>query len=116
MLYVNLSLHFCALLVKSGDLLSLFSSLAFGGFFFLHSSLADFISFFVAQLHACVLCISILAGLAVVPTQGFYFSFAVFFFCCFLRKQICFGWKGVAEDKLVFGMLKHGHVSFQILV
>ena len=27
----------------------------------------------------------------------------------------CFGLEGVARDKLVFGMLKHGHVSFQIL-
>ena len=32
------------------------------------------------------------------------------------RKPICFGSKGVAMDKLVFGMLKHDHVSFQILI
>ena len=41
-----------------------------------------------------------------------------FDFMCFFvvfRKQICFGSKGVARDKLVFGMLKHDHVSFQIL-
>ena len=73
--------------------------------------MADFISFFivVAQLHACVVCISLPVGLAVVPTQGSYFVFVVF------RKQICFGSEGVARDKLVFGILKHGHVSFQIL-
>jgi len=41
----------------------------------------DFIFFFlfiVAQLHACVVCIAIPAGLAVVPTQRFYFAFAIF--------------------------------------
>jgi len=31
------------------------------------------------------------------------------------RKQTCFGSEGVARDKLVFGMKKYGHVSFQIL-
>ena len=90
--------------VKSRDLLSLFfSSLAFCGFYFLFL-------FIVAQLHACVVCIALPADLAVVPTQGSYFVFCVAF-----RKQICFGSEGVARDKLVFGMLKHGHVSFQIL-
>ena len=49
-----------------------------------------------------------------VPTQGSYFVFVVFF-CVSFRKQICFGSEGVARDKLVFEMLKHGHVSFQIL-
>jgi len=45
--------------------------------------LADFIPyFFVAQLHACVLCIALPAGLAVVLTWGFYFVFVVF------RKQM----------------------------
>ena len=43
------------------------------------------------------------------PTQGSYFAFVVF------RKQTCFGLEGVAKDKLVVRMLKHGHVSFQIL-
>jgi len=77
--------------------------------------LADFIFFFfiVVQLHACVISIALPAGLAVVPPQGFYFAFAIFLL--FFRKQICFGSEGVAKDKLVFGMLKHGHVSFQIL-
>ena len=82
-------------------------------FFFLHSPLADFILFFhfiFAQLHACVVCIALPAGLVVVHTQGFYFAFVVFFFVVF-RKQICFGSKGVEKDKLVIGMLKHGHVS-----
>ena len=37
------------------------------------------------------------------------------FFCVIFRKQTCFGSKGVARDKLVFVMLKHDHVSFQIL-
>ena len=63
----------------------------------------------VAQLYACVVCIALPAGLVVVPTQGSYFVFVIF------RKQICFGSNGVARDKLVFGMLKHGHVSFHIL-
>ena len=40
--------------------------------------------------------------------------FSNFVFVVF-RKQIYFGSEGVAKDKLVFGMLKHGHVSFQIL-
>jgi len=49
-----------------------------------------------------------------VPTQGFYFfAFAVFLLLLFFRKQQAS--EGVAKDKLVFGMLKHGHVSFQIL-
>ena len=58
-LYINLSLHFCAFLVNHGDLCL---------FFFLHSPLADFVFFIVAQLHACVLCIALPVGLAVVPT------------------------------------------------
>jgi len=36
-------------------------------------------------------------------------------FFCFFRKQLYFGSKWVARDKLVFGMKKHGHVSSQIL-
>ena len=71
----------------------------------------DFIFFFlfiVSQLHACVVCIALPTGLAMVLTWGSYFVFV-------FRKQICFGSEGVAKDKLVFGMLKHGHVSFQIL-
>ena len=39
--------------------------------------MADFVFFIVAQLHACVLCIALPVGLVVVPTQGFYFAFAV---------------------------------------
>ena len=81
-------------------------SLAFGGFYFLFL-------FIVAQFHACVVCIALPAGLAVVPTWGFYFVFVGF--CVVFRKQICFGLEGVARDKSVFGMLKHNHVSFQIL-
>ena len=68
-LYINPYYTFCAFLVKSGDLLSLF---------FLYLPLADFISLFpfiISQLHACVVCIALPAGLAVVPTQGFYFAF-----------------------------------------
>ena len=74
-LYINLSFHFVPFLAKFGDLLSLFFSLAFGGFCFLFP-------FIVAQLHACVFCIALPASLAVVLTQGFYFAFAIFF-CCF---------------------------------
>ena len=40
-----------------------------------------FFPLIVAQLHACVLCISLPDGLAIVPTQGFYFAFSIF--CCF---------------------------------
>ena len=84
---------------------------------FLHSPSADFIFFFflfiVAQFHACIVCIALPAGLAMVPTQDSYFAFAVFFVV--FRKQICFGSKGVAKDKIVFGMMKHDHVSFQIM-
>ena len=42
-------------------------------------------------------------------------SYSGFLFCFVLRKQIYFGLEGVAKDKLVFGMKKHGHVSFQVL-
>ena len=66
----------------------------------------------LSKPHACVVCIAPPAGLVVFPTQGFCFVFLLLFF---LRKQICFGSKGVARDKSVFGMKKHGHVSFQIL-
>ena len=83
------------------------------------SPLADLLSasFFLTSLfpnlelskpHACVVCIALPASLAVVPTQGF----CLFF----LRKQLYFGSKGVTMDKLVFGMKKHDHVSFQILI
>ena len=44
--------------------------------------------------------------------SGFCFIFLLFFFS---RKQLYFGSEGVARDKLVFGMKKHSHVSFQIL-
>ena len=81
-----------------------FSSLAFGGFYFLFH-------FIVAQLHSCVVCFALPASLVVVPTRGFYFVFVVF--CVVFRKQICFGSEGIVRDK--FGMLKHNHVSFQIL-
>ena len=43
-------------------------------------------------------------------------DFVFVIFCIFFRKQICFGSEGVAKDKLVFGMLKDDHVSFQILI
>ena len=42
--------------------------------------------------------------------SGFLFYFVVFF-----KKQLYFGLEGVARDKLVFGMKKHGYMSFQIL-
>jgi len=82
-----------------------FSSLTSGGFFFL---------FIVAQLHACVFCIALPMYLVVVPTQGFYFFFVVFL-VLLLENKYALTQKGVARDKLVFGMLKHDHVSFQIL-
>ena len=77
---------FCAFHVKSRDILSLsfFPSFSFGGFYFLFS-------FIAAQFHACVVCIALPIGLAVVPTQGSYFVFVVFLF---FRKQICFGSEG----------------------
>ena len=103
-LYINILWHFCTFLVKLGDLcLSFF-----------HSPLADFIFFFifiVAQLNACVFCIALLVGLAVVPLRVPILLLLLFFY----RKQTCFGSEGVVKDKLVFGMLKHGHVSSQIL-
>ena len=46
---------------------------------------------------------------------GFLFCFFVVFCVDFFRKQICFGSEGVARDKLMFGILKHDHVPFQIL-
>ena len=63
----------------------------------------------LSKPHACIVCIALPANLVVVPTQGVYF---VFFF---LRKQLYFGSEGVARDKLVFWMKKHGHVSFQVM-
>ena len=99
-------MHSSAFLVKSGDLLSLFF------FTRLWRILFSFL-FIFSQLHACVACIALPAGLAVVPTQGSYFAFVVFFVV--FRKQIRFGSEWVAKDKLVFWMLKHDHVSFQIL-
>jgi len=66
-----------------------FFLLAFGGFYFLFL-------FFVAQLHACVVCIALSVSLAVVPTQGFYFVFVVF--CVAFGKQACFGSEAVARD------------------
>jgi len=51
--------------------------------------LADLFSFFIiAQLHACVVCIALPAGLAVVPTQGFYFAFAIFSLLLFLENNM----------------------------
>ena len=79
-LCINPYCTFCVFLVKSGDLLSLFSSLSFGGFYFLFS-------FIVAQLHACVVCIALPTSLAVVPTQGSYFVFIVFLCVFFLQKK-----------------------------
>ena len=73
------------------------------------SHVLPFFLFIVAQLYAYVVFITLPTGLAVVPTRGFYFVFVVF------GKQICFGLEGVARDKLMFGILKHSHVSFQIL-
>jgi len=95
-LYINLLLHFCAFLIKSGDLCL--------SFFFTRLWRIFFLFFIVARLHACAVCIALPAGLAVVPTQGFYFAFAVFLL--FLEKKICFGSEGVARDKLVFGMFE----------
>ena len=69
--------------------------------------------FIVVQLHACVVCIALLVGLAVVPTSGFYFVFVLF--CFILEKKYALARRGIARDKLVFEMLKHDHVSFQIL-
>ena len=105
--YINLSLHFCAFLVEFWRSLSLS---------FFHWPLADFHHFFIhffAQLQARIICIALLAGLAVVLTQGLFLLLLFFLFV--FRKQIFFGSEGVSKDKLVFGMFEHGHVSFQIL-
>ena len=88
--------------------MSPFVVLASGGFYIYISLLPNLE---LSKPHACVVCIVLPTSLAVVPTQGFCFVF----FVVFLRKQRCFGSEGVARDKLVFGMKKHGHVSFQIL-
>jgi len=83
-LYIN---PFVALLCLSckvwRSLSHFFSSLAFGGFYFL---------FIVAQLHACVVCIALPTGLAVVATQGFYFAFFVFFL--FLENKYALAQRG----------------------
>ena len=72
---------------KIGDLcLFFFNSFAFDGFYFLFSFTLlwwIFIIFFFAQLHACLVCIALPAGLVVVLTWGFYFAFAIFLFVCF---------------------------------
>jgi len=81
--------------------LSLFNSPVFGGIFF---------NIIRAQPHARVACIAFLASLAVVPTLVFFVYIYII-----LRKQLYFGLEWVARDKLVFGMKKHDHVSFQIL-
>jgi len=84
---------------------------------FFYSPLADFIFFF--SFHCCpTSCMCCLHWSSHRFSGGSYSGF-LFCFCCFFfvvfRKKICFGSEGVARDKLVFGMLKHGHVSFQIL-
>ena len=81
-LYINILWHFCTFLVKLGDLcLSFFLS-----------PLVDFFFFFiVAQLHACVVCIALPASLAVVPTQDFYFAFAIFSLLLFLENMLWLG-------------------------
>ena len=57
--------------------------------FFFHSPLADLFSSFIgAQLHACVVCIALPSGLAVVPTQGLYFAFAIFSLLLFLENNM----------------------------
>ena len=88
--------------------MSPFALLTFGRFafcFFFKSLLPNLE---LSKPHACVVCIALPTSLVVIPTQGF-------FFLVFLRKQLYFGSEGVARDKLVFGMKKYGHVSFQIL-
>ena len=80
-------------------------------FFFARLWQICFLIFFTSLLpnlvlskpHACVVCIALPSNLAVVQSQ------------IFLGKQICFGLERVTRDKLVFGMKKHDHVSFQIL-
>jgi len=84
-LYINFPLHFCVFLAKFGDLLSHF-------FFTCLWRILFSISFIVAQLHACVVCIALLAGLAVLPTQGSYFAFALF--CLFLENKYTLALRG----------------------
>ena len=85
-LYINLSLHFCAFLVKFGDLLSLF--------IFTHLwRILSLFFFIVAQLHACVVCIALPANLAVVPTRGFYFVYFCFL-CLFLENKYTLARRG----------------------
>ena len=78
-LYINPYCTFYVFLVKSRDLLSLFL-LSLGGFYFLFLLNFD-------ELHACVVCIALPADLAVVPTQGSYFVFVVYFFVLFLENK-----------------------------
>ena len=54
--------------------------------FFIFLTIYFLFLFNVAELHACVVCIALPAGLMVVPTQGSYFVF--FIFCVVFRKQI----------------------------
>jgi len=70
--------------VKFGEILSLFDSLSFGGFFFyiIGPSLE------LSKPHACVACIALLGSLAVVPTLGFCFCFFVVVVYSFFKKTI----------------------------
>ena len=49
--------------------------------------------FIIAQLHACIICIALPGGLAVVPTQGFYFV-PVVFVVLFLENKYALAWRG----------------------
>ena len=97
-------MHFCAFLVKSEDLLSLF--------FFTRLWRIIFSFFFHCCPTSCMCCLHCSSRRF---SGGSYLGFLFCFFVLLLEKQICFGSERVARDKLVFGMLKHGHVSFQIL-
>ena len=100
-LCINLPLHFCAFLAAFGDLLSLFFTCLWRNLSFHY------------RPTSCICCLH--CSLAVVPTHGFYFCFCHFFFVVVFRKQHDLARRGVAKDILVFGILKHGHVSFLIL-
>jgi len=48
-------------------------------------------------------------------SSGSYSGFCFIFFIIIFKKAIILWLEGVVRDKLVFGMKKHDHVSFQIL-
>ena len=103
-LYINPYCTFCAFFVKSGDLLSLFLFTRLWQILFSFS-----FHCFPTSCMCCLHCSSRRFS------DGSYSGF-LFCFCCFfallLENKYALARRGVARDKLVFGVLKHYHVSF----